>query len=1045
MNKLINLIPNSNFEELNFNPSTNETMLNDWTIDNIEQVCSKYSFNGAYSINLSCVDYDYIDTSLQCQVKALANTQNVLIRGHKYYIRQYYKYKEKALDDETFKLNVMHVINNNYTILFDSEFKLSSTKYLNWNLHSYIFQVNKDFNNCMIELTQTTWNTTVDILVDSFLLIDLTETFGEGCEPSKEWCDTNIPYFKNEYDLALLPKEIEFTCKDQFVYHPDTKKYYTDNYSPKITFVIRNIDKHYNDDKLQDLLNKTRLDCTIYNKGNEVTFSEQLTIDKLNVTYIDNDCYVEYNEFKFKEYRHHAKLEIYSDLSNGTIVKDELTIYFIGKYNNNDNLQWNFDYNLSYASTYVRQLNGTTNAYVDVPMSIEVFINDVKTSPVNILNQDDKLTEFEKDLYLNDGINVIKVVATDVCGNSQSKVTEIYVDCMPSKPEKKDLLTNFIADDDLKISLDIGNADLKYETKSAGLDKEVLIDTSIDSHFFKLIGENSKLYRISKDNIPKIHGDIIKRPLNVTYDYVEKIYDGTTDISNEIRKLKLDDGYYLRNTHKEYNDYAGAGFVKEIVERRVTSEMLAKAYECVKTEYILDKPNIDFSTIYINIDGIEGYALYEPDNDIANIILQNDSLSNIFKSIKLSRNQSNNNSVLKFTYQDDIELEYKLISGLNIKYNYNDKSGSEYITYAMSDEGTLAVDFKNAFFRTKDVTDEIQDITINDIKFIGDVLGDTSNNYQLTAYSSTGKILRRTIYPHIVCLDKVYDGSTVVPIKIDETYYQGLENSIPGDDIYLDIAYEGDKDSETHIFTKSGNTILTTNNPDVENNKDVTLNRIILEGHDAKNYTLGNVISEYKMNIFKRPISIVVNKLRFIRATRRWEMEYTILNDIKSDKLTVIYNTNDNYDIKVYGGVDIDGNSIHSKYTEIPDIVTLFFNYPFNPEYQFKNIETEVTRVSEDKTTAYWKNEARPAEPDTERIDIIKEVNTDYPGEIKFTLDDTLSNGVRTYYFESENKEYKLYNGCKVMITNINLNPLNDKLKNYTLLNSTYETKIEIV
>ena len=122
----------------------------------------------------------------------------------------------------------------------------------------------------------------------------------------------------------------------------------------------------------------------------------------------------------------------------------------------------------------------------------------------------------------------------------------------------------------------------------------------------------------------------------------------------------------------------------------------------------------------------------------------------------------------------------------------------------------------------------------------------------------------------------------------------------------------------------------------------------------------------------------------------------------------------------------------------------MYFNYPFNNEYQFKDINTEVKTITTDSNTAYWINEVRDAEPDTERIDIITESNNDYPGEVKLTLD-TLSDGAQTSYFESQNKDYKLYSGCKVMVTNINLSPLNDKSKNYTLLNSTCETEIEII
>jgi hypothetical protein len=31
---------------------------------------------------------------------------------------------------------------------------------------------------------------------DNLILIDLTAAFGAGNEPTKEWCDANIPYFE---------------------------------------------------------------------------------------------------------------------------------------------------------------------------------------------------------------------------------------------------------------------------------------------------------------------------------------------------------------------------------------------------------------------------------------------------------------------------------------------------------------------------------------------------------------------------------------------------------------------------------------------------------------------------------------------------------------------------------------------------------------------------------------------------------------------------------------------------------------------------------
>lgn len=711
--------------------------------------------------------------------------------------------------------------------------------------------------------------------------------------------------------------------------------------------------------------------------------------------------------------------------------------------NNSITLDVNLDYDLSYASTYLRVLKGTTNAYNDIPIDINIYINDVKTSPVNILNKDDNLTSFEKDLYLSDGNNEIRVIASDLAGNKKEIVTNINVDCLPSIPEKKDLLTNFIGDDDNNVSLHLGSTDLKYKNKDAGLNKEIIIDTSIIPHYFELKGEAAKYYRISRNDIPKIQGDIIKRPLNIVFDYVEKIYDGNTDITPETRKLELDNGYYLIDNHKEYFDYSNTGLVRGTFERKITSEILATQYDEIGTEYILDKTNIDLTNVYLNLDGYEGYSLFDEMNDKAEIVFNdkleiNDSesnnLNNWFESIELIKN--NDKFILKFNYIENSEFKYKVKQNLIIKYNYSNKSDLEYITYKTSDIGYIKVDFKNAFFESKDVTDENQMVTFNDIRFVGDV----SNNYQIANYSSVGKILKRTINPHIECLDKIYDGSIITPFKMNDNYYHGFENSIEGDDIYLDNTYEGDKDDETHEFTKSGSTVLIFDDENVGTNKIVNINSLFLEGHDAKNYKLGNVTSNFSASIFKRPIQVIINKLRFIRSNRQWEIDYTISNDIKSDNLTICYNTLDENDIIVYGGIDKNENSIHKNYVNKLDIIKMFFNYPFNSNYQFMNLDTEIKRLN--NTSAFLRDEARPAEPDTERTDI--EVEIDNTNDISL-LAKTLSDGVKTSYFESENKDYKLYSGCKVLVTNINLNPLNNKTKNYILLNSTCETEIEII
>lgn len=71
-----------------------------------------------------------------------------------------------------------------------------------WNLHSAVvdrssfedglYNFRLDLNNN--KTAQTAW-------FDGWMIIDLTQAFGYGNEPTKEWCDTNIPYFENIYNI----------------------------------------------------------------------------------------------------------------------------------------------------------------------------------------------------------------------------------------------------------------------------------------------------------------------------------------------------------------------------------------------------------------------------------------------------------------------------------------------------------------------------------------------------------------------------------------------------------------------------------------------------------------------------------------------------------------------------------------------------------------------------------------------------------------------------------------------------------------------------
>ncbi|MCI7444683.1 MAG: hypothetical protein MSA89_16670 [Clostridium sp.] len=54
------------------------------------------------------------------------------------------------------------------------------------------------------------------ICIDDIILIDLTENFGKGKEPTREWCDANIPYFESEYIFHKINKQTKIASTHKY-------------------------------------------------------------------------------------------------------------------------------------------------------------------------------------------------------------------------------------------------------------------------------------------------------------------------------------------------------------------------------------------------------------------------------------------------------------------------------------------------------------------------------------------------------------------------------------------------------------------------------------------------------------------------------------------------------------------------------------------------------------------------------------------------------------------------------------------------------------
>ena len=106
-----------------------------------------------------------------------------LYSGRKYYFSCRYKTSANSTISIVLRNNGSDISNSNLFVgASASSFILSS------RIISMPINVSKDIGDVCI------WNgnTSDSIYVSRFILIDLTDTFGSGNEPSKEWCDNNI-------------------------------------------------------------------------------------------------------------------------------------------------------------------------------------------------------------------------------------------------------------------------------------------------------------------------------------------------------------------------------------------------------------------------------------------------------------------------------------------------------------------------------------------------------------------------------------------------------------------------------------------------------------------------------------------------------------------------------------------------------------------------------------------------------------------------------------------------------------------------------------
>lgn len=136
--------------------------------------------------------------SLKLGGDALAGSKAAvsLVSGHKYYGREYLKTAgELTAADCRFELcGAVDGVEKSFV------FGWNRGNYPDWTAISDVITADGAYD---FGLRTFTVGGSVDAWVDCITVIDLTAACGAGNEPTKEWCDANIPYFSGSYEVDI--------------------------------------------------------------------------------------------------------------------------------------------------------------------------------------------------------------------------------------------------------------------------------------------------------------------------------------------------------------------------------------------------------------------------------------------------------------------------------------------------------------------------------------------------------------------------------------------------------------------------------------------------------------------------------------------------------------------------------------------------------------------------------------------------------------------------------------------------------------------------
>ncbi len=136
----------------------------------------------------------------------LSSNDMIIPSGHKVYSSAYYRKSGGGGSN-------LHIydLNNSVDILSNGEFSDDKTEWTKVSLYGN--NTVSTATNTLIYGAYNTYSSGMYTEWDNVLTVDLTENFGTGNEPTKEWCDENIEYFKTAIKLKQRNTTIAATWK----------------------------------------------------------------------------------------------------------------------------------------------------------------------------------------------------------------------------------------------------------------------------------------------------------------------------------------------------------------------------------------------------------------------------------------------------------------------------------------------------------------------------------------------------------------------------------------------------------------------------------------------------------------------------------------------------------------------------------------------------------------------------------------------------------------------------------------------------------------